>query len=279
MINKLPSYFYITTGALLMALALNIFLEPNGIVTGGVTGLGIIAEHISRKYLGFTVPMWLTNLVVNVPLLFFAYKVSGTALLKKTFFGTLILSFFLGITTVFPSIKSDYFLATIFGGTISGLGIGLIFRGNGTTGGSDLLSTLINLKFPSLKVSQVLFIIDVVIIVMGYFVFGEQPTMYAVIGVFVVSKVIDMVLGGLNYAKVAFIFSENPDEIGKELMSTLNRGATLLYGKGMYTGSSRNLIMVVAASKQISALKATVYSLDARAFIFIADVREVLGDF
>lgn len=221
----------------------------------------------------------MSNLVINILLLYPAYKVQGIKLLEKTVYGTLLLSFFLWITNNVPAMDGELFLSGIFGGVLSGIGVGLIFKGGGTTGGSDLLSAVIHGKYPYINISAALFFIDLTIIVLGLFVFGAVPAMYAIIAAYITSKVTDRILSGVNYAKVAFIFSDKREIMGEAIMAKLNRGVTMLKGKGMYTGNSRDPLMVVVSAKQISQLKDITRETDKNAFIFIVDVREVRGDF
>lgn len=275
----LKGWFFVGLGALVLSLAINMFLSPGGIVTGGVTGLGIIIERLTLRWLGFVVPIWATNLIVDTPLLIYVYRLRDMDLFKKTLFGSLSLTVFLWLTALINTEKSDYILSTVFGGALSGLGVGLIFRGEGTTGGSDLIATLLNRRFKDIKISNILFVIDSIVILLGFFTFGQQATMYALITVFIASKVIDLVVAGVNYAKVVFILSDCPEKINLELINKLGRGATILFGRGGYTGKDKNVVMVVASARQIGLLKELIYNIDRRAFVFIADVREVLGDF
>lgn len=278
MYNSKKGLLLIGLGALFLSLAINLFLEPQTLVTGGATGIGVIIERLSMEKLGFAIPIWVTNLAVNIPLLIVAYRLQGKTMLKKTIYGTLVLSLFLGLTEGLPDMAQDNFLAAVFGGVLSGVGVGLIFKGEGTTGGSDLLATLLN-KGLDIKVSSLLFIIDSIIILTGFFVFGRMSAMYSIIAVYISTRVVDMVANGVNYAKVAFVLSDEPEKISNELMTQLRRGVTVLYGKGCYTGKDKNVLMVVAGSRQIGRLKQLIWSIDESAFVFIADVREVMGYF
>ena len=277
--NDRRDWCYIVSGVILMGIALSWFLEPNHIVIGGATGLAIIIQDVSKRVLGYGIPLWMTNLAVNIPLFIGAVKIMGFPFLKRTVVATLLLSAVLGLTEGAVELEMDYVLSSVFGGVLSGVGIGLIFRGSATTGGSDLLASLIHRRYKGVSVAKIMFVIDVVIILMGLFVFGTMATLYAVIAVFLISHTIDMVLEGLDFAKAAFIMSEYPDELAKCIMQELDRGATLLYGKGMYTGKDKPVIMVVMAKKQVLKLKEITKEIDENAFIIVTDVREVLGEF
>lgn len=277
--NDRRDWCYIVSGVILMGIALSWFLEPNHIVIGGATGLAIIIQDVSKRVLGYGIPLWMTNLAVNIPLFIGAVKIMGFPFLKRTVVATLLLSAVLGLTEGAVELEMDYVLSSVFGGVLSGVGIGLIFRGSATTGGSDLLASLIHRRYKGVSVAKIMFVIDVAIILMGLFVFGTMATLYAVIAVFLISHTIDMVLEGLDFAKAAFIMSEYPDELAKCIMRELDRGATLLYGKGMYTGKNKPVIMVVMAKKQVLKLKEITKEIDENAFIIVTDVREVLGEF
>ena len=270
----------VVMGAFLMAAALNIFISPASLVTGGAAGLGVIAESLSRSYLPFVIPLWATNLVVNAPLIVWAKTEQGRAFVLKTLAGTLLLSLFLQLTQNIPSVsETDDFISAVFGGSIMGLGVGLVLSGGATTGGSDLLAALIHNRMRGLSIAALIFIIDFIVIVCGMFVFGVQKAMYSIVAVYISTKAADLVLEGLNFARVVFIISDNAEEISRLLMHRLKRGATLLNGRGAYTGSAKNVVMIVVSRAQTAEVKLLVSKIDPAAFMFIADVREVLGDF
>lgn len=276
--NVFYEYLLIIIGTIFMAIALNIFLEPNNIVTGGVTGLAIIIAHLSNNIIGEEIPLWLTNIVLNIPLFLVTIKVFGVKFLKRTLFATIFLSVSLYFTSWFSKIEVDNTLASVFGGVLCGIGLGLIFRSSATTGGTDLAASIIHKYIKHYSISKIMFFIDVIIIAAGFFVFGSIATMYAIISVFIISKVIDAILEGLSFAKAAFIISEKYDEIAKEIMYKLDRGATSIYGKGMYTKKELNIILCVVSQKEIVTLKEITSNVDPNAFVIVADVREALGE-
>lgn len=280
MFSKYGGLIYIILGTLLMALALNIYLEPNLLVTGGASGVGIITEYLSERYLPSVIPLWFTNLLVNIPLILWAKFVLGNKFVKKTLLGTVLLSLFLKLTSVIPQlVYYDDFINSIFGGALMGVGIGFVLKGGATTGGSDLLATLINKKNQALSVSALIFLIDVVVIIGGMFIFGVSKALYSVISVYITTQAINLILEGLNFARVAFIMSDKGDDIAKSLINHLARGVTVLYGEGGYSGIPKNVLMIVVSRKQLSNVKNIVSGVDKTAFMFVTDVREVLGDF
>lgn len=266
-------WIFIVIGALLMAIGLNGFLAPHNLVIGGATGISLIVLRI----LG--IPMWFTNLIINLPLLAASIWLKGGKFTKDTLYSTILLSFFMGITENLPYFYTDVLLGTVFGGLISGAGLGLVFKGNSTTGGTDLAAGLVRIFMPHLSMARIMLFMDIVIILLGFFVLGPSAALYAIITVYIISKTIDIVLEGLDFAKAAFIISDKAEEIGIDITKKLRRGATLFNGKGMYTNRDKNMIIVVTASKEIAKLKMLAKETDPKSFIFISDVKEIMGDF
>ena len=267
-------------GAFLMAFALNVFISPASLVTGGAAGLGVIFEALGRRYLSWAIPLWLTNLAVNAPLITWAVIKRGRGFVLMTVIGTLLLSLFLKLTQNIPPLDtSDDFIAAVFGGAIMGIGVGLVLSGGATTGGSDLLAALIHARLRGTSVAALIFVIDFVVIVCGMFVFGIQKAMYSIVAVYISTRAANLILEGLNFARVVFIMTDRPQETAEVLMRRLGRGATLLCGRGAYTGSAKNVVMIVVARSQAPQAKQLAASVDKNAFMFVADVREVLGDF
>lgn len=278
--NTFAEYIFIMLGVLLLAFSIRNFLEPNQLVTGGATGLGIIGQNLAEKYFGFTYPLWLSNLVINTPLFIIAAKVLGVRFVKRTIFATVFLSVALYLVEFIPplNMEQDLLLAAVFGGALSGTGIGIVFSNSSTTGGSDIAATLIHHYKKHISVSKIMFVIDTIVILIGIFVFGINKAMYAIIYVFISSRIVNAILEGLSFSKVAFIISDKSEEIGKELLSVLERGVTSLSGKGMYTGQAKNVVMCVVSTKEIVTLKTLVSEIDKKAFVIVSDVREVLGE-
>lgn len=263
----------IILGVTAMAIGLNSLLEPYSLVIGGATGIAVILQGAAG------VPMSVTNLAVNIPLLILAFKSIGWRFVKDTLYATLLLSLALELTRLVPVIETDIILASLFGGILTGVGLGLVFRSGATTGGSDLAARLINCFYPQFSVTKIMLALDIAIIIFGAFVLGVTSAMYAVVSVYVISKIIDVVLGGVDYAKAVFIISEKSELIGRQIMSEIKRGATYLKCKGLYTNREKGLLFVVVSSRQLARLKALAESIDPAAFITINDVREIRGDF
>jgi len=275
--EELIKYLMIVIGTTITAMGINIFYSPYHLVTGGLSGLAIVVEYVSKNTLGFGVPLWLTNLLVNIPLFIIGIKLKGKSFAGKSIFAAGFLSLALWYTSYIPAVKADLLIAAVFGGVLVGVGIGLVLRASATTGGTDLLATIIKHYFRRLQISNVMLGIDSVIITVGLFVFGVEKAMYALISVFIISKVINSVLEGINYSKAVHIISTKSEEVSVALMKELNRGVTGINGTGMYTGGDKRILFVVCSKNQIVALQKVVTSIDDKAFITITDVREVVG--
>lgn len=277
--NKIAlDYLTIAAGTLIMAVAAGLFYSPADLVTGGFTGLSIVVQRVSVNW-GLSIPIWVTNLVLNIPLFLVALKLKGAKMLSKTLFATIMYSGWLFLTEYMPPIEvRDLTLIAVFGGTLAGLGLGLVFKSMSTTGGTDLLANIIQGYNKHISVSKILFFIDAVIIGLGMFVFGAQKAMYAIIAVFIATKMIDAILEGLSFAKAAFIISEQPTAISAKIMEDLHRGVTGINAVGMYTNRAKNMLLCVVSKKELVLVKNAVIETDPNAFVIVADVREVLGE-
>ncbi|MFV0441111.1 MAG: YitT family protein [Lachnospirales bacterium] len=274
----LRQVFFYTVGAFCIALALQMFHSPNDIVAGGVSGLGIILLDLSENYLGFGIPLWFTNVAVNVPLLIASYRIRGKDILIRSGIVVALLSFFLWALGFYTFKPMDVFISSIMGAIIMGFGLGLIFRNNATSGGTDLLAAVITKIFPAFSLSKTLFVIDASIIVFGFLVFGIEKGLYGIAAVYACTKVIDFVMIGGNAAKSTIIITDKPKEVSERIWKEVNRGVTAFYGKGMYTNQDKMILYCVAHGKQIVRIKQILKEIDPNAFITIGDVHEVVGE-
>ncbi|MBZ9633930.1 YitT family protein [Clostridium sp. FP1] len=272
------SYFYIIIGATILAAGINMFLAKIKLVTGGVAGLAIIIQYVTEKHYGNGVPLWLTNIVVNIPLFVLAIKLKGRKFVGKSMFAAAYLSFALFYTSFIPSPKVDFLLASVFGGVLVGTGLGLVLRASASTGGTDLAANIIKVYLKNVPIAKIILTLDSTIILIGAFVFGAEKAMYALISVYIVAKVVDSILEGINFSKAVFIISDNSKEIAEILMKDLKRGVTGINGTGMYTNGEKQVLFVVVGKHEIVPLQKMVKEIDKSAFITIADVREVLGE-
>lgn len=271
-------YLLIFLGTALMSVALNSAFEPNGLVDGGFSGIAIIIKNITEGLVDGGVPLWITNIVLNIPMFFLGIRIKGVRFLAKTIWGTLSLSFWLAVMPVIPLVEGEMVLAVIFGGVLQGTGIGLVFLGQGTTGGTDMVATLIQHYVKHMSIARIMQIVDALIVVTGAFVFGPKTALYAIVAIFIVAKVTDGLMEGMNYAKAVYIISDHSDEISSILLHDLDRGVTGIHARGMYEGKDRMMLFCVVGKKQIVQLKEAIAQVDPGAFVIVTDAREVLGE-
>jgi Uncharacterized conserved protein len=276
--SKVMDVIFMIVGTMFIATAITVFFSPNQVVVGGFSGIGIIVKNLTTSYVDGGVPLSVTNLVLNIPLFVIAYFVLGKSYLGKTVFATIFLSAALEMTSFLPVFKGDLALISIYGGIVDGIGLGFVLRAMASTGGVDLLATIIHNKMKHISISSIMFVINSLVIAFGLFVFGAEKAMYAVISIFVSSKCITVVLEGLSFSKMAFIISEQSEKIAREIMKQHNRGVTALNGRGMYTGKSKEVLLCVFKQKEITGIKEIVRNADPNAFIILTDIKEVMGE-
>ena len=272
------SYLMIIVGAASFGVAIQNIYDPTGLVTGGFTGLAIIVKAITSQFMKGGIPLWLTNTILNIPVFILGYILMGRKFLGRSLFGTLMLSFWLYILPPLDLAQGDYMLAALFGGLFSGAGVGLVLRANGTTGGTDMVAALIHRKLRHYTVAQIMMVLDGCVVFAGLFLFGIRSTLYAIVAIFVATKVSDSVLEGFNYSKAAYIITDQYEEIAKRIMEELDRGLTGLSAKGVYTNEDKCVLYCVVSMKEIVVLKELVSEVDRNAFVIVSDVREVLGE-
>jgi len=264
----------IAAGTICMALAVNLVYEPLGMVTGGISGLSIIVRRLTGHWLGRGVPVWLSNLLFNIPVFLTALKIKGKAYMRMTLFANLCFTVALFLIPVPATPQKDFVLAAVVGGVLTGAGLGLVFSRGCSTGGTDLLGAVIHHVFPYYPVG----LLDCLIIAAGAWVFGIRPAVYAAVAVYLTTRLMDTIVAGGNFAKLAYIISDHYEEIGCSVMSQLGRGVTVLEGTGMYTGKQRRTLMCVVDRKQISRVSQIARNIDKKAFVIISDIREVQGE-
>ena len=268
------SYAVITLGSILYALAYNIFYAPNLVAMGGLTGLGQVLNALIP-----VLPVGTTVFVMNVPLFFLGWKFIGGHLLVSSLYAMTFSSFAIDVMDMiyqFPPM--DTMLAAIFGGALLGAGIGLVFAKGATTGGTDLIARLLKLKFAWLPMGTLVLIPDFIVIVLAAIAFGKvESALYGLVSLFITSKVMDMVLYGLDSSKVAYIISDSCKEITDAVIA-MDRGATILHGEGAYSGDEKKVLMVAFKQKEIVPLKEKVNEIDPHAFLIVCDAHDVLGE-
>ena len=230
------NWFTMILGTAIMAAAIKMIYDPAGLVTGGVSGVGIIMKEL------IGIPLWLTNTMLNIPLFVAAIMVKGWKFISRTVVATLGLSFFLYILPDIDLGMNDMLLSALFGGALTGIGTGLVFMARSTTGGTDLLAAVLQHYLRHFSVAQIMQVLDGMVVFAGAWIFGLEFALYAIITVLVVTKVTDGILEGTHFSKVAYIISEKSDEIAESIMTDLERGVTGINGVGMYSGNAKNIL-------------------------------------
>lgn len=271
-------YLFIFMGTGIMVLAIQCIFEPIGLVTGGFSGIAIIIRKMTAGIVEGGVPLWLTNLALNVPVFIAALIIKGRKFLGRTVIGTVLLSFWLYVIPQVDLTQGDYMLSAVFGGVITGIGIGFVLLAKATTGGTDMVSALIQKYVRHYSVVQILQVIDGMVVLAGLYVFGLKPALYAIVAIFITSKVSDALMEGMKYSKAAFIITDCYKEIADAIMTQLDRGLTGLDATGMYSGDKKTVLYCVVSKKEIVELKDIVAKIDPKAFVIVTDAREVFGE-
>lgn len=265
-------------GTTLMALAINIVYDPMGMVPGGFSGASILLARLSGGLVKGGVPVWLFNVLLNIPVFLWGLFIRGREFIVKSLITNLMFSTMLYLIPIQPVAQKDYFLAAIMGGVLTGSGIGLVFSAGYSTGGTDLLSSLIQKYLPHYPVAKLLFVLDAVVILAGAAYFGIDKAIYAAVSVYLTTQIMDGILAGLNVSKQVMIISEQYDQISGDIINQMERGVTQLSAKGGYSRSDRPALLCIVGRRQVIKLLRIVKERDPAAFVIITDVREVLGE-
>jgi uncharacterized membrane-anchored protein YitT (DUF2179 family) len=268
-------YLLITLGTFLQALAIRLFLVPGNLVNGGVAGLAQIINH----YTG--IPIGVLILVGNIPLLILGWRhLGGRRFAIRTAFAVVTVSFFTDFLVLFlpkSGLSTDLVLNTLYGGVFSGIGYGLVYRGHGTSGGTDILARAIT-NWRNIPISQSYLITDSLIMFLGGLTYSWRNALYAIIMLFISGIAAEVTTEGPNILRTAFIITTNPENVTKSILVDMERGVTSMNVTGAYTGSQRTLLYVVITRSEVSILKSLVREADPSAFIVIGGAHEVLGE-
>ena len=274
MAQKVRSCGIITLGAVIYALAFDWFVAPNQIAMGGVTGLAQIVNALVP-----VLPVGVLSILVNVPLFLAGWRLLGGRLLVSSLYAMAVSSLAIDVIAwmhTFPPM--DPILATLYGGAGMGVGLGLVFSQGATTGGTDIIGKLLKLKFPWLPIGKLVMIPDMVVVILAAVVFGTvNAALYGLIQMYLLSKVMDMILYGWDTSRVAYIITDRWEETVQGLLD-MNRGVTLLQGKGAYTGAEKQVLLVAFKQKEIVEIKQRVHEIDPHAFMIVCDAHDVLGE-
>jgi uncharacterized membrane-anchored protein YitT (DUF2179 family) len=282
-------------GALIAAFAVNIFYVPVKLTMGGVSGIASIIYQLTGK--GEFLPFGVMVILLNIPLALLGWRLVGRAFIVRSLVGTLAYSLLIDLTA--PTMSrwfihyinrplenggADPLIYCLFGGILYGIGLGLIFRGGFTTGGTDILATVIRRRLKTLRMAQFLMIMDALIVLASAIAYRDESgpsilmAMYSFIAMYLTSKSMDVLLEGFDYCRAAYIISEKSQEITERLLHQLGRGVTSMAGRGMFTGQPRDVLLCVLSRKQVPQLKMIVSEIDPRAFVIVVEAREVAGE-
>ena len=268
-VNIAKNLIFLTIGAIITAFALESFLVPNNIIDGGVIGISMIVSHITKWNLGLLI------LILNTPFIIMAFKKMGGKFVIQTAFANIILALFLNIFHHYK-VTQDLLLATVFGGIILGLGVGIILKHEGSLDGTEMLSLVVSKKF-GCSVGEFIMGINVFIYLVAGKVFSWESAMYSIMTYFIASKVIDTVMEGFNSSKSVRIISDNASAIGEQLIERLDISVTYLQGIGGYTGQDKDLIYCVVSRLELPKMLDIIKEIDPKAFVSVVDVHEVYG--
>ena len=266
-------YVKIMFGAVIYSVGFSFFMYPNSIITGGLTGIAMIINLLVN------VPVGVMTIIMNIPLFLLSWKRFGTGFMVSSMIGTLLSSVMVDIiNSLGITATSEPLLAAIYGGMIKGFGLGLIYTTGATTGGVDIVARFLRAQYQHINFSTIILALDAVIIAAFALIFKKiDSAMYAIICMYISTKVIDLVLFGAANSKVSYIITDRSEEIKDAIVSELNRGVTFLHGEGAWTHKEKDIILCVIKSRQIVELKHLVKRIDPSAFVIVSDSHEIFG--
>ncbi len=276
--SRVREYLMLIVGTAFVAISIQCIYDPISLVTGGFSGLAIVIKAVTEPFIPGGIPLWLTNIALNIPVFLVAFKVKGKRFIGRTLVGAFLLSAWLYVLPPIDLTQGDYILAAVFGGVICGIGMGLILLAKATTGGTDMVATIIQHYARHYSIVQILQILDAMVVLCGLYVFGLRAALYAIVAIFITTKVSDTLMEGFKFSKAAFIITDHYDLVAKRILQELDRGVTGLLAKGMYSGADKCVLYCVVSQKEIVQVKEIVAETDPEAFVIVSDAREVLGE-
>jgi uncharacterized membrane-anchored protein YitT (DUF2179 family) len=275
--NLLLHALLVVLGAAIYAVAVSCFYVPAKLMSGGATGIALILNRL------FSIPVGVVMIVTNIPLFFLGYRKMGREFFILSIVGvvssSLLIDFFSLIIPEIPALYSDHLLSAALGGAIAGVGLGMSIAVGGSTGGSDILALLFNKHVESISVGRIILITDLVIILTGAAIFRDiSAALYTFVAMYAASVALDSVLYGANIASLVFIVTQKPEPVSLALMQDLDRGLTVMNGRGGYTGAPQNVLICAIGRRQLSRLKRIVKLNDPGAFVIVSEAKEVMGE-
>lgn len=266
----------IVFGSAVFSLGFDIFLEPSGISCGGVSGIAMLIVYGTQSEV---LTVGILSAAINIPLFFFGYHKIGKQFFFGSMLGMAVSSVCFDLFALFPAPAVEPLVASLFGGVMIGAGLGIVFIAGASTGGVDIVARLLKLRFRNFPIGKILLCMDLCTAVATGIVYGEfNNTLYSAITLFLSSVVLDKVVYGLDYSKIALIISDKHEEIAVAIDSQLDRGVTLLRGRGFYRRADKDILLSAVKRKQLAQLKELVMSIDPNAFLILQDAHQVLGD-
>lgn len=270
--NYSLEFVQIIFGSLIMSFGIAQFLVPNQLSSGGFSGIAIIIYYL------FHFPIGTAIFILNIPLFILAYFKLGKQFFIKAIVGTASLTIFLDILENFNPLTEDRFLACIYGGVIIGIGNALVLKAKGSTGGTELLTNVIKAYKPQTKLSSLLVVLDTIIITINVIFFKHiEIGLYSAITIYITGKMLDIFFEGIHFTKVLLIVSSKYEDISKRIEKDIERGVTGLYGKGMYTGSDKTILLCVTSRREVTKIREIIKTVDPNAFMVITNAREAFG--
>ncbi len=276
--SRVREYLMLIVGTAFVAISIQCIYDPISLVTGGFSGLAIVIKAVTEPFIPGGIPLWLTNIALNIPVFLVAFKVKGKRFIGRTLVGAFLLSAWLYVLPPLDLTQGDYILAAVFGGVICGIGMGLILLAKATTGGTDMVATIIQHYARHYSIVQILQILDALVVLCGLYVFGLRAALYAIVAIFITTKVSDALMEGFKFSKAAFIITDHYELVAKRILQEMDRGVTGLLAKGMYSGADKCVLYCVVSQKEIVQVKEIVAETDPEAFVIVSDAREVLGE-
>ena len=271
--KKIKSYLLIFLGVVLLSASISLFCVPNKIVSGGVSGISTILFYL------FKIPVGLSYYAINILLLVFGYRVLGKKFVIKTLICAGLAATLTDIFSYFPPLTDDVVLASLFGGLLGGLGIGLTLIENASTGGTDVVGRLAQSKFEHISIGKLLMIVDAVIIGASFLVFGNiNRTLYGVMSLYVSGTAIDVLIKRMNVSKVAFVISQKGDLIAKKLVQSSGRGVTILEATGAYTMREKKMLVCALKQYEIASFQNKILKIDSDSFIVFCESEQIVGN-
>lgn len=268
--DYIKKYLLLFLGSIITAIGLEVFLIPNNVIDGGIVGISIMASYLTGQ------PVGLFLVIFNIPFIYLGYKQIGKTFAISTTFAIICLSFWSSQFHITPEITNDLFLAAIFGGIVTGVGVGLVIRYGASFDGTEIVAIILD-KRSGFSVGEIVMVINLFILSLAGLVFTWDKAMYSLVAYFIIAKVIDIVVKGLDESNGVMIVTDESDEVAETLLNRLGRGVTILHGEGAYTGAQKRILYCVVTRLEVQKLKEIVRDKDENAFVTVMPVHEIVG--